>query len=101
MRELRLTEVLRQADLPGLVRIFAAQAVRTRLALKLLGKNVKVTSWICSPVSTSCPYLADLTLTVRQLFSGDAAIAPSALLSEENAVACSKRPGGVSTLTGR
>jgi hypothetical protein len=41
MRELRLTEVLRQADLPGSVRIPAAQAVRTLLALKLLGKERK------------------------------------------------------------
>jgi hypothetical protein len=41
MRDLRLTEVLRQADLPGSVMIPAAQAVRTLLALKLLGKERK------------------------------------------------------------
>jgi hypothetical protein len=41
MRDLRLTEVLGQADLPGSVRIPAAQAVRTLLALKLLGKERK------------------------------------------------------------
>lgn len=41
MRDLRLTEVLRLADLPGSVMIPAAQAVRTLLALKLLGKERK------------------------------------------------------------
>jgi hypothetical protein len=39
MRALRLTEVVRQADLPGSVLIPAEQAVRTLLALKLLGKE--------------------------------------------------------------
>ena len=39
MRDLRLTEVVRQADLPGSVMIPALQALRTLLALKLLGKE--------------------------------------------------------------
>jgi hypothetical protein len=41
MRDLRLSEVLRQAALPGSVMIPAAQAMRTLLALKLLGKERK------------------------------------------------------------
>jgi hypothetical protein len=39
MRTLRLTEVVRQAGLPGSLMIPAEQAVRTLLALKLLGKE--------------------------------------------------------------
>jgi hypothetical protein len=39
MRTLRLTEVVRQAELPGSLMIPAEQAVRTLLALKLLGKE--------------------------------------------------------------
>jgi hypothetical protein len=39
MRDLRLTEVLHQAQLPGTSMIPAEQAVRTLLALKLLGKE--------------------------------------------------------------
>jgi hypothetical protein len=39
MRDLRLAEVLRQAQLPGSAMIPAEQAVRTLLALKLLGKE--------------------------------------------------------------
>lgn len=39
MRTLRLTEVVRQAELPGSLLIPAEQAVRTLLALKLLGKE--------------------------------------------------------------
>jgi len=41
MRELRLREVVRQAQLPGTKMIPAEQAVRTLLALKLLGKERK------------------------------------------------------------
>ena len=41
MRDLSLTEVLRQAQLPGSAMIPAVQAVRTLLALKLLGKERK------------------------------------------------------------
>jgi hypothetical protein len=41
MRDLRLAEVIRQADLPGSAMIPAAQAVRSLLALKLLGKERK------------------------------------------------------------
>jgi hypothetical protein len=41
MRELRLREVLRQAKLPGTTMIPAEQAVRTLLALKLVGKERK------------------------------------------------------------
>jgi hypothetical protein len=41
MRELRLAEVVRQAQLPGSTLIPAQQAVRTLLALKLLGKERK------------------------------------------------------------
>src|SRR3982751_6636762 len=41
MRDIRLAEVLRTADLPGSVSIPAAQAVRTLLALKLIGKERK------------------------------------------------------------
>lgn len=39
LRDLRLAEVVRQADLPGSVMIPAEQALRTLLALKLLGKE--------------------------------------------------------------
>jgi hypothetical protein len=41
MRELRLAKVVRQAQLPGSTLIPAQQAVRTLLALKLLGKERK------------------------------------------------------------
>ena len=41
MRELRLHEVIRQAKLPGTTMIPAEQAVRTLLALKLIGKERK------------------------------------------------------------
>jgi uncharacterized small protein (DUF1192 family) len=41
MRDIRWTEVLAKADLPGSVPIPAPQAVRTLLALKLLGKERK------------------------------------------------------------
>lgn len=41
MRELRLSEVVRQAHLPSSVMIPAEQAVRTLLALKLVGKERK------------------------------------------------------------
>jgi hypothetical protein len=41
MRDLRLAEVVRQAKLPGTVMIPAEQALRTLLALKLLGKERK------------------------------------------------------------
>jgi hypothetical protein len=41
MREIRLAEVLRTADLPGSTMIPAEQAVRTLLALKLCGKERK------------------------------------------------------------
>jgi hypothetical protein len=39
MRDVRLAEVVRQADLPGSFMVPAEQAVRTLLALKLLGKE--------------------------------------------------------------
>lgn len=41
MRDLRLSEVVRQAKLPGTAMIPAEQAVRTLLALKLVGKERK------------------------------------------------------------
>jgi hypothetical protein len=41
MRDLRLAEVVRQAKLPGSAMIPAEQAVRTLLALKLIGKERK------------------------------------------------------------
>ena len=41
MRDIRLAEVLRTADLPGSAMIPAEQAVRTLLALKLIGKERK------------------------------------------------------------
>src|SRR5512143_2681472 len=41
MRDIRLAEVLRTADLPGSAMIPAEQAVRTLLALKLVGKERK------------------------------------------------------------
>lgn len=41
MRDIRLAEVLSQADLPGSIPIPAEQAVRTLLALKLVGKERK------------------------------------------------------------
>lgn len=41
MRDLRLAEVVRQAKLPGTAMIPAEQAVRTLLALKLVGKERK------------------------------------------------------------
>src|SRR5262249_41626835 len=51
MRDLRLAEVVRQADLPGSVMIPAEQAVRSLLALKLLGKERKshVMDLVCDP----------------------------------------------------
>ena len=41
MRDIHLAEVLRKADLPGSAPIPAEQAVRTLLALKLIGKERK------------------------------------------------------------
>ena len=41
MKEIRLADVLAQADLPGTKMIPAAQALRTMLALKLVGKERK------------------------------------------------------------
>jgi hypothetical protein len=41
MRDIRLTEVLSKADLPGSIPIPVEQAVRTLLALKLIGKERK------------------------------------------------------------
>jgi hypothetical protein len=41
MRDIRLAEVLSRADLPGSIPIPAEQAVRTLLALKLIGKERK------------------------------------------------------------
>jgi hypothetical protein len=41
MRDIRLAEVLSKADLPGSIPIPAEQAVRTLLALKLIGKERK------------------------------------------------------------
>lgn len=41
MRDIRLAEVLRAADLPGSTPIPAEQAIRTLLALKLIGKERK------------------------------------------------------------
>src|SRR5262249_29945475 len=51
MRDLRLAEVVRQADLPGSVMIPAEQALRSLLALKLLGKERKshVMDLVCDP----------------------------------------------------
>lgn len=51
MRDLRLAEVVRQADLPGSLMIPAEQAVRSLLALKLLGKERKshVMDLVCDP----------------------------------------------------
>jgi hypothetical protein len=51
MRDLRLADVVRQAGLPGSDRIPAEQAVRSLLALKLLGKERKshVMDLVCDP----------------------------------------------------
>jgi hypothetical protein len=51
MRDIRLAEVVRQADLPGSAMIPAEQAVRSLLALKLLGKERKshVMDLVCDP----------------------------------------------------
>jgi hypothetical protein len=51
MRDIRLAEVVRQADLPGSQMIPAEQAVRSLLALKLLGKERKshVMDLVCDP----------------------------------------------------
>jgi hypothetical protein len=48
MRDIRLAEVLSRADLPGSIPIPAEQAVRTLLALKLIGKERK--SHVMDPV---------------------------------------------------
>lgn len=51
MKDIRLDEVLRQADLPGSVMVPAEQAVRTLLALKLVGRERKshVMDLVCDP----------------------------------------------------
>jgi hypothetical protein len=51
MRDIHLAEVVRQADLPGSLMIPAEQAVRSLLALKLLGKERKshVMGLVCDP----------------------------------------------------
>jgi hypothetical protein len=51
MKEIRLADVLTQADLPGTTMIPAAQALRTLLALKLVGKERKshVMDLVCDP----------------------------------------------------
>ena len=51
MRAIRLADLVRQAGLPGSVRIPAEQAVRSLLALKLLGKERKshVLDLVCDP----------------------------------------------------
>ncbi len=51
MRDIRFPEVLRQADLPGSIMVPAEQAVRTLLALKLVGKERKshVMDLVCDP----------------------------------------------------
>src|SRR4051794_10880940 len=51
MRDIRLAEVVRQVDLPGSQMIPAEQAVRSLLALKLLGKERKshVMDLVCDP----------------------------------------------------
>jgi hypothetical protein len=51
MRDIRLADVVRQAGLPGSVMIPAEQAVRSLLALKLLGKERKshVMDLVCDP----------------------------------------------------
>src|SRR2546425_1003430 len=63
MRDLRLTEVIRQAQLPGSTMIPAEQALRALLALKLLGKErtshvmelVPTRASPSLPASTWCP----------------------------------------------
>ncbi|HXC39137.1 MAG TPA: hypothetical protein VN667_09330 [Burkholderiales bacterium] len=51
MKEIRLADVLAQANLPGTTMIPAAQALRTLLALKLVGKERKshVMDLVCDP----------------------------------------------------
>ena len=51
MRDVRFREVLRQADLPGSIMVPAEQALRTLLALKLVGKERKshVMDLVCDP----------------------------------------------------
>ena len=51
MKEIRLAEVLAQANLPGTTMIPATQALRTLLALKLVGKERKshVMDLVCDP----------------------------------------------------
>lgn len=51
MRDVRFREVLRQADLPGSTMVPAEQALRTLLALKLVGKERKshVMDLVCDP----------------------------------------------------
>jgi hypothetical protein len=51
MKDVRFQEVLRQADLPGSIMVPAEQAVRTLLALKLVGKERKshVMDLVCDP----------------------------------------------------
>ena len=51
MRDVRFQEVLRQADLPGSIMVPAEQALRTLLALKLVGKERKshVMDLVCDP----------------------------------------------------
>ncbi len=63
LKDIRLTDVLRQADLPGSQMIPAEQALRSLLALKLVGNERKshVMDLVCdraspcSPASTSSP----------------------------------------------
>ena len=51
MKDIRLQEVLRQAELPGSIMVPAEQALRTLLALKLIGKERKshVMDLVCDP----------------------------------------------------
>jgi hypothetical protein len=51
MKDVRFREVLRQADLPGSIMVPAEQALRTLLALKLVGKERKshVMDLVCDP----------------------------------------------------
>src|SRR6516162_6269108 len=51
MKDIRLQEVLRQAELPGSIMVPSEQALRTLLALKLIGKERKshVMDLVCDP----------------------------------------------------
>ena len=75
MKEIRLAEVLAQANLPGTTMIPATQALRTLLALKLVGKERKshVMDLVCDPglalfaglnAVPSCSYLASYSSRV-------------------------------------